>query len=267
MELTNLNLGDGVRRRLEASLKRLSHAYIISGPSESANRALAQWMAAAYVCSGGGEQPCGVCSNCRKAQGGIHPDIIRLAAPEDKQSISVEQVRQLRADAYVRPNEARRKVFIIEGSQMAGKDGAQNALLKVLEDGPDYLAFLILAEQPQQLLTTIRSRCEVLSLTAQEEDAPELPGETLQKASELARLLLDGQERELVEYTVGIENMKWNRETMAAFLSAVEDALRPQLARDPKRVTGLLEHLKEIRLAAPFNVGSGHLLGWLAAGR
>lgn len=267
MNLANLDLGEGVRRRLEKSLNRLSHAYIISGPPGSAANALADRLAAAFVCSGEGDRPCGVCPGCRKAKGNIHPDIIRLTVPEGKREILVEQVRSLRADAYIRPNEAQRKVFIIQDAQTMNRF-AQNALLKVLEDGPAYLAFLLLAENPQQLLPTIRSRCETLSLVPRPgEDAPRVDEELRQTAAELARLLIRGEERALVEFTVGLESKKWDQDTLMAFLDEVEAVLHGELLRDPARVLPLMERLKQIRQAVPFHVGAGHLFGWLAAGR
>lgn len=265
MNLSDLPIGEGVRRRLAAATSRLSHAYIISGPPGSGKHALADRLAAAYVCSGAGEKPCGVCSGCRKAKGNIHPDIIRLTIPEGKQNILVEQVRRLRADAYVRPNEAERKVFLIEDAQ-AMNENAQNALLKVLEDGPGYLSFLLLTENPQQLLPTIRSRCEVLSLVGSEEEAPGMDEALRQMGEELAALLTDGEEIALMEYTVGLESKKWDREELLAFFDAVEAALHTQLLARPGQVLPLLERLRQVRLAVPFHVGTGHLLGWLAAG-
>ncbi len=266
MKLNHLPISDGVCRRLQASLTPLSHAYIISGPSQQVNRALADQMAAAYVCSSQGERPCGVCSNCKKAQSGIHPDIITLQALEDKQSISVEQTRQLRADAYIRPNEAARKVYLIDATQFGTKDEAQNSLLKVLEDGPDYLAFIFLAEQPKQLLQTIRSRCEMLSLTAGDGEKVPVPEEVAQAAQQMAHLLMDGSELERMEFTVELERKKWNRETMKLFLAEVEETLRPELAERGQTAAPLLEHIQKIRLAVPLNVGVGNLLGWLCAG-
>lgn len=266
MDLSCLDLGEGVRRRLEKSLGRLSHAYIISGPPGSPVNALAELLAAAYVCSGEGDRPCGVCPGCRKAKGNIHPDIIRLTVPEGKREIVVDQVRTLRADAYIRPNEARRKVFIIEDAQ-AMNDHAQNALLKVLEDGPSYLSFLLLTDDPQRLLPTIRSRCETLSLSGSDADRPE-PDEKLRKtAEEFAALLTGRDELALAEYAVGLENQKWDRETLSAFLDALEDVLRTALLHDPVRTLPVMERLRQVRHASSFYVGTGHLLGWLAAGR
>lgn len=266
MDFSKLQIGDGVRRRLEAAVGRLSHAYIISGPVKETTYALADVLAQAYVCSSGGERPCGICSNCRKAAGNIHPDIIRVSVPEDKRNILVDQVRQLRTEAYVRPNESDRKVFVIEEAQTMN-DNAQNALLKVLEDGPRYLSFLLLTENSQQLLPTIRSRCETLSLsTLADEEAAEADEELRKTAEKLAGLLLDGEEFALVELTAALEVKKPDKETLLALFDLVESALREQLPSQPRKVLPLIEHLRRVRQAVPFNVGTGHLLGWLAAG-
>ena len=267
MDLSCLHMGDGVRRRLEAAVSRLSHAYIIEGPVKEATYALADHLAQAYVCSSDGNKPCGVCSNCRKAAGNIHPDIIRVSLPEDKREIVVSQIRQLRSEAYIRPNEANRKVFIIEDAQ-AMNENAQNALLKVLEDGPQYLSFLLLAENSQQLLTTIRSRCETLSLAARPgEDVPKVSEELQKTAEQLASLLLEGEELALVELTTTLEMKKPDKDALLALFDLVENALREQLQNRPREVLPLIEHLRRVRQAVPFNVGTGHLLGWLAAGK
>lgn len=267
MDLSCLHMGDGVRRRLEAAVSRLSHAYMIEGPVKETTYALADHLAQAYVCSSKEDKPCGVCSNCRKAAGNIHPDIIRISLPEDKREIVVGQIRQLRSEAYVRPNEADRKVFIIEDAQTMNEN-AQNALLKVLEDGPQYLSFLLLTENSQQLLTTIRSRCETLSLAARPgEDLPKVSEELQKTAEQLASLLLEGEELALVELTTALEVKKPDKDTLLALFDLVENALRAQLQKRPREVLPLIEHLRRVRQAVPFNVGTGHLLGWLAAGK
>lgn len=140
----------------------LSHAYLISGPAGSGKRTLARLLAAAMVCTGSEEKPCGVCPGCKKAFGGIHPDIIQVG--EDGKDITVAQAREARSDAYIRPNEGERKVYVFHNAQNMNPS-AQNALLKLLEEGPAYAAFLLLTENPGSVLNTIRSRCEGLALT------------------------------------------------------------------------------------------------------
>ena len=164
MRLDSLAGNAALKEQLSAQEKGrgLSHAYLISGPAGSGKRTLARLLAAAMVCTGAGEKPCGGCAACRKVFGGIHPDVIQVGA--DGKDISVGQAREARSDAYIRPNEGERKVYLFHNAQDM-TPAAQNALLKLLEEGPAYAAFLLLAENPGAVLTTIRSRCEGAALT------------------------------------------------------------------------------------------------------
>ena len=144
----------------------LSHAYIIAGGNAASRLALARRMTAAYLCERG-PLPCGSCRHCKKAEADIHPDVFRLSLLEDKREITVGQTRALRADVFVQPNEAERKVYLIDPAD-AMNDESQNSLLKVLEDGPGYAAFLLLCANPGRLFSTIRSRCEILTLPPEE---------------------------------------------------------------------------------------------------
>lgn len=156
---------DRLKENLRAALTqgRVSHFYLISGPEGSGKKTLAKLLAAALVCAGE-NRPCGNCPACRKALGGNHPDVITVDDPE-KKTVPVELIRQARADIYVRPNEAERKVYILpRGQDMM--EPSQNALLKVLEEPPAYGVFLLLTDNPERLLPTIRSRCTELSMQA-----------------------------------------------------------------------------------------------------
>lgn len=266
MNLSDFSITEGVRSRLESALQRMSHAYMISGPSKCSTQALADYIAAVFVCSGAGDKPCGICPDCRKAHGNIHPDIIHISILEDKKEIIVEQIRQLRADAYVRPNEADRKVFVIHDAQTMN-DHAQNALLKILEDGPGYLSFLLLTDNPQKLLPTIRSRCESLSMVPNVEEQPAVKESVQKTAQELVEVLLSGAEKQLAEYAAGLEKKKLEREDLLSLLGMAEDLLRSELRKRPQEVFSLMEHIKRVRHAAEGRMGTGHVLGLLAAGR
>ena len=135
--------------------RKLAHAYLVVGENR---RQLADQLAAAWVCTGEAP-PCGHCAGCRKAAQGIHPDIVR-ADPEGE-GLKAEAVRALRSDAYILPNEAPRKVYLLEHAELLNQTG-QNILLKLIEEGPSYACFLFLSPNPELLLPTIRSRCETL---------------------------------------------------------------------------------------------------------
>lgn len=238
----------------------LSHAYLITGGSGASRSDFARRMAAAYLCEGP-HPPCGACRHCRKLAVGAHPDLSVIAPPPDKREISVEQARTLRADAYVMPNEAARKVYLIDPAD-ALNPAAQNALLKVLEEGPAYAAFLLAAEQPGKLLDTIRSRCELLALPPEEE----LPDPALlARAQALAECFLTGDELTVAETLVALEQEKKKSGELAALLSLTEDCVCARLASCPRRGAQVLRALKTCRDNSVYNPGPGHTLGWLAA--
>ena len=141
---------------------RLSHCYLLAGPAGSGKHTLARILAAAMECTEGAKRPCGKCLACRKVLDNVHPDIITVDDP-DKKTVTVEQIRQARADVYIKPNEGRRKIYIIPRA-MDMNPAAQNALLKVIEEPPDYGAFLLLTDSAERLLPTIRSRSVTLRL-------------------------------------------------------------------------------------------------------
>ena len=142
---------------------RISHFYLISGPEGSGKHTLARLLGAAILCQGQ-SRPCGTCPACRKALGAGHPDLITIDDPE-KKTVPVDLIRQARADIYIRPNEADHKVYLFPRAQDMGIPG-QNALLKVLEEPPAYGVFILLTDNPEKLLPTVRSRCTELALTA-----------------------------------------------------------------------------------------------------
>lgn len=155
-----------LKDNLTVSLRqgKIAHFYLISGPKGSGKGKLATLLSAAVMCQGT-EKPCGVCSHCRKVLSSVHPDVISVTDPEHK-TVPVRIIRQMRSDVFVRPNEGSRKVYIFP--QEMGVEG-QNALLKVLEEPPHYGVFLLLTENPDKILPTVRSRCVELQLQPLEE--------------------------------------------------------------------------------------------------
>ncbi|MBR2047705.1 MAG: DNA polymerase III subunit [Oscillospiraceae bacterium] len=140
---------------------KLSHFYLISGPEGSGRHTLADLIAAAMLCREP-EGPCGVCRSCRKVLSHTHPDYITIDDPE-KKILPVRLIREARSDIFIRPNEGDKKIYLFPRGQDLNIEG-QNALLKVLEEPPEYGVFLILADNPDKLLPTVRSRCVELKM-------------------------------------------------------------------------------------------------------
>ncbi len=151
--------GNEALKRSVAGMERPSHAIIISGPEGSGRHTLARLLSQAHVCTGA-EPPCGACPDCRRTAQGIHPDVLgleRFVAEADREKdVKVDTIRAIRSDAQVYPNQARRKVYLIDRPMNLN---AQNALLKLLEEGPPHAAFLLLTDNSASLLETVRSRC------------------------------------------------------------------------------------------------------------
>ena len=143
---------------------RISHFYLISGPEGSGKRTLARILSAAILCRGE-QKPCMQCAACRKVMADTHPDLITVQDPDHKR-VGVDQVRDVRDEMFIRPNEADKKIYLFP--QELGIE-AQNALLKILEEPPPYGVFMLLADNPEKLLITVRSRGTQLRLSGLDE--------------------------------------------------------------------------------------------------
>ena len=161
MGLESLLGNERLKENLITSLRRgqHSHFYLIAGPKGSGKHTLARLLSAAMMCQSE-MRPCLQCHACRKVLDGVHPDVIRVEDPEHK-NVAVKIVRQFRDDVFIRPNEADYKVYILD--QEMGIEG-QNALLKILEEPPQHGVFLLLTDNPEKLLPTVRSRCVELQM-------------------------------------------------------------------------------------------------------
>lgn len=142
---------------------KMSHFYLLSGPEGSGRHTLADLIAAAMLCREP-DAPCGTCRSCRKVFSHNHPDYITIDDPE-KRIIPVKLIREARSDIFIRPNEGDKKIYLFPRGQDLNIEG-QNALLKVLEEPPAYGVFLLLCDNPDKLLPTVRSRCVELKLQA-----------------------------------------------------------------------------------------------------
>lgn len=235
-----------------AAQDRFSHSYLICGPEGSGKHSLARFLAAAMECTAGEKRrPCGMCSGCRKVFERVHPDIIAVNDPAHK-TIAVDVIRQMRADVFLRPNEGRRKIYLIE-QDMA--EAPQNALLKILEEPPDYAVFLLLTDRAEKLLPTIRSRCaELLMVPVPAEEAlawlkdrfPDRPEAELLRAhrraggflGQAAAILEQGQPPQVAQFAacyaardaLGLLELllpmeKWKREQLIPVLGQLREYL------------------------------------------
>lgn len=234
----NIRIRDAVTTAVAEN--RIPHAILIEGDNGTGRHTLMHFLSKAAVCDGE-NSPCGNCRGCHLAKTGTHPDITVVSPEDGKKNITVAQIRALRTEAYVKPHMAVRRVFVIDKADSMNEQ-AQNALLKVLEEPPGDIVFILIAESAAALLDTIISRCTVLSLMPPEisesveylrkntdygdeqiEDAVRNAGGNIGAALEalsgggtaaqsaakrFAELLISGNEAEMLKITAGFEKSR-----------------------------------------------------------
>src|SRR5918997_5408823 len=155
---------------------RIGHAYLLSGPKGVGKAAAARAFAQALCCTNEERQdrstPCGQCRACRNVLRGVHPDVetfsldtqVMLAdKPGRGSTLTIETVRRLRSSGALFPLESDRRILIIDDAETL-LEPAQQALLKTLEEPPQGVTLMLLADEPEVLLETVRSRCQEVGL-------------------------------------------------------------------------------------------------------
>ena len=207
-------------------------------------------------------------------------EYLRQFAGQPGGNIAVDVVRAIRADAYIRPNEGRRKVYVFPDCALLTEQD-QNVLLKVVEEGPPYAACLFCAENAAVVLQTLRSRCVELKL----HPAAEGGGEEVQAAEALCRCLAARKRGKVTELAVRLEKKRITREDLSALLersrALCAAALLLQYGQEPEescreiapilaknltksQIMRTIERFQKYRGECTYNVGTGHVLGAIA---
>lgn len=236
--------GEEIQKSLSLAFAgdRFPHAVLLEGGSGSGTDRLAAVLARAAVCLSSGDKPCGTCAGCVKSAAGSHPDIFTLNGDENPRAFPVDAVRRIRADAYVRPNEAPRRVFVLLGMQNMSEI-SQNALLKILEEPPENVLFVLTTVSAASLLPTVRSRVQIFSAAGES-----MPGDWSQ-AESLARAVLAPGAAELLFGTAGFVK---DREAFRGVLQQLSMLFRDALV---KRSGGLSELSGREETAAALSSG------------
>ena len=269
----NSTWGKAIRAAVQNG--RLSHAVILTGEGDKVQAA--RYIAAAHLCRADSGRPCLQCNACRKVLDRIHPDVTEVQDNERKE-LPVETIRALRQDAYIRPNEGERKVYLFtDCAQLNDRD--QNVLLKIVEEGPPYAAFVFCADAVHALLPTIRSRCVELRM-----DAPPLDAEEGEAAAELCRVIARREPLALTAHLTALENRRLKREQLLPMVEGAwqisADALLSRCGKpgacgeaadmlrrafDRRQLQKLTDLFRRYCDECQYNVGVGHVLGALGA--
>ena len=143
------------------------HGVLVECQNSNEGEEFARFIANTLVCTGD-NKPCSVCPDCIKAQGKGHPDIFETDGIKGKsKNFTVDAIREIRDDAFVIPNESDKKIYILKNGHNMNEQ-AQNAILKILEEPPSYVYFIIVTESKSTMLETVLSRVQVYSLLSDE---------------------------------------------------------------------------------------------------
>ena len=142
--------------------KRITHAVLLAGPKGVGKKAFARLMAAAFLCEK--ETPCFSCNSCKKVLEGKHPDVTEITEFTKPRSFSVDEVRRIRREAYISPNESEKRIFILANAESMGVE-AQNALLKIIEEPPQHAVFILTVCDTTALLSTVLSRVVTIPIS------------------------------------------------------------------------------------------------------
>ena len=215
------NTLDSFRRLFSGNM--FPHAVILIGDDAKKLTAVSTELAAALVC-GNADAPCGNCPNCLKSSSGMHPDIKVVAPRERRKSVNMEECREMIMDSFVMPNEAQRKVYIIESVHTLDEK-VQNALLKTLEEPPQYAYFILNCMNSSAMLGTVMSRVSAFSVGSGEDaDGEDKAGEI---ALGIVKALFEIDEIELLKATAELDrDRRLVAEVMEKFISLVGNAIR-----------------------------------------
>ncbi len=202
---------------------RLPHAVLLEGPRGSGRFTLARFIGALALCRVSPEG-CGECPDCRMALEGKHPDVEVYARAGTPGTLTINGLRAIRQSAATPPVQGRRRVVILRDIQDAAQQRTLNTLLKLIEEPPEYLMFVITADSRQNLLPTVVSRCLLLRMRL-----PEIG----QCADELQRRLemSPQQAQALGDYCGG---------NIGRALLLQEDAESARILADASKITGYI---------------------------
>ena len=223
--------------RDELKSQRIKHAYLFTGKDGLGKKKLALEFVRALFCENKQFDNCGQCISCKKIEHQNHADVRLLSLDEGSSKFSISQVRELQQEIVYKPYESSRKVYIIEDADKMSLEAA-NSLLRTLEEPPDYAVIILLAEEINQLLPTIISRCQQVFFydvnTDKIESYLKEKGAT-KKQAHLFSNLAAGSPRRALEFMQD-EQFIENRDMVFSFLKNITEKKRYQILQKAEEV-------------------------------
>ncbi|MBK5276982.1 MAG: DNA polymerase III subunit delta' [Desulfuromonadales bacterium] len=198
------------------------HSYIFEGIPGCGRKKTALALIQALFCKAVADDACGVCPSCRKVAGGNHGDIHFVEPLPDKRDISIDQLREIQRELALRPYEAPRKACIMEPAERMSVNAA-NSLLKTLEEPPGNAIIILLTENAEMLLPTIRSRCQLIRFSSLSPENVRLLLEQSGLSADVAELLAPLSEGSMKRAgELDNDTLVMRRETLLTHLAALD---------------------------------------------
>lgn len=225
-------------------MNKISHAYIINGEVDSGKKMLARAFAKTLQCESGETEPCGKCQSCLQAETNNHPDIITITH-EKPDVITVDEIRSQLVDSITtKPYKSKYKVYIVPEAELMNANG-QNAILKTIEEPPEYGVIVLLTSNLDKLLPTVVSRCMVLNTKpVRERDMLEYLMKTLGLTEDRSYFCLDFAQGNLGKAIKLAKN-----EEYSAIVDAVVGILKKIHELDLDDLTTALNHMENFKLS------------------
>ncbi len=230
---------------------KVPNSLLFCGPEGVGKRETAVVLAKALNCRQKEDDACEACSSCRAVNGGKFPDVIEIR-PE-RNVIKIEQMRELRSIAYLKPMVSRKRVFIVVDAEKMTEEAA-NSLLKILEEPPLFSHIILVAHNPFLILPTIKSRCQVLNFQpiSKEDVERVLVGNGYEREkAKILSLLVRGNLRQALSFEWEEVQAKrkaafelflslFNQENVASFLRTYTSSQRALLKEEWEQVLEIL---------------------------
>lgn len=229
---------------------KLSHAVILEGSDEETRTLCAKELAKAILCSSQ-SKPCNECPSCIKANAISHPDIHFLKKDDHAATIKVDEIRKLRQQAQLIPNDSSKAVFVIFEAQFMGPP-AQNALLKIFEEPMPHVCFILTCESKTTLLDTIISRGSSYCLSKLTSEKL-ISDEVFSLAGELLEVLCTSNEAEFLKKTAVFQK---DKDLFSAVINACTVIFRDALIVSASKcecISPQVQTAKKIAMNFPLN--------------
>ena len=185
-----------------AKNEKVTHAIIIEDSNfEKALENISYFFKILLCKSKISEKPCNACSSCIKIEKNCHPDIKFFSLEKDSKSIKIESIRFIRKDSYIIPNEGKYKIYVLSPAETLTVQ-AQNAFIKLLEEPPKNVIFILLCKSVEPLLNTVISRCQIFR--SHEEGIENEDEKAVEYANEITKLSVESKRVEIIKILAGI---------------------------------------------------------------